>query len=293
MPWTLTERIESRNRSGGSVTRRFRLVGTSDDVEALAQLLAATPATYDGLTRESNPTIEPIYVDETGDVGEWDCTVKYNPSSGRVRVFDTTPTEIGEVVLAIDMTGGTQHILQSLATSARIPAATAPDYKGAIGVTKDAVDGCDIIIPVFNFTAMKVFSGNAPASLPDIGDLYQLTGKVNDSPFTITGSLSNPGGPQTTLRFQAGEVVFRGPSIGGAEREDGGIEIQFGFSAAENRENITVGPLSGIDKKGWEYLWIRYQDEVDEDRNALVKRPVAAYVEKVYREGPFALLYLS
>ena len=51
-----------------------------------------------------------------------------------------------------------------------------------------------------------------------------------------------------------------------------------------------IGDIGPINKKGWEYLWVRYEDEEDTDANALVKRPVAAYIEKVYRDGNFSAL---
>ena len=46
--------------------------------------------------------------------------------------------------------------------------------------------------------------------------------------------------------------------------------------------------IVGVDKKGWEYLWVRYADA--EDQNVLVKKPIAVYVERVYEEGDFSLL---
>ncbi len=55
-----------------------------------------------------------------------------------------------------------------------------------------------------------------------------------------------------------------------------------------NRTGISVGPITGIAKKGWEYLWVRYADVEDTASNTLVKQPVAAYVEKVYEEASFA-----
>jgi len=60
------------------------------------------------------------------------------------------------------------------------------------------------------------------------------------------------------------------------------------LAASPNRTGITVGSIGGISKKGWEYLWVRYADVEDTGSNTLVKRPVAAYVEKVYEEGNFA-----
>jgi hypothetical protein len=51
---------------------------------------------------------------------------------------------------------------------------------------------------------------------------------------------------------------------------------------------LAVGPITGITKRGWDYLWVRYADA--EDQNVLVKQPIAAYVERVYQDGNFVLL---
>ncbi|MBL8747065.1 MAG: hypothetical protein JNK58_12015, partial [Phycisphaerae bacterium] len=106
------------------------------------------------------------------------------------------------------------------------------------------------------------------------GVLFALTGKVNSDPFR---------------EFQAGEVLFLGAS--GSKREASGgedWEITFRFAASPNRTGIVVGPITGISKKGWEYLWVRYEDAEDAAAQAIVKRPVGAYVERVYSEGAFS-----
>ena len=59
-------------------------------------------------------------------------------------------------------------------------------------------------------------------------------------------------------------------------------------STAENYNGLTVGPITGISKKGWEYMWVRYADAEDAAAKAIVKKPVAVYIEKVYEEGSFA-----
>ncbi len=46
--------------------------------------------------------------------------------------------------------------------------------------------------------------------------------------------------------------------------------------------------ITGISKRGWDHLWVRYQDAEDSTAKALVKRPVAAYVERVYYDGDFS-----
>jgi len=67
-------------------------------------------------------------------------------------------------------------------------------------------------------------------------------------------------------------------------------EVTFRFAASPNRWDVTVGAITGIRKRGWEYLWVRYEDDEDEDTEQLIKRPVAVYVEQVYEYGDFRRL---
>ncbi len=86
--------------------------------------------------------------------------------------------------------------------------------------------------------------------------------------------------------FAVGEVLFLGAS--GSQRGADDWEITYRFAASPNVTGLAVGPISGINKKGWEYLWVRYADA--EDQNVLVKQPIAAYVEQVYELGNFSTL---
>lgn len=54
------------------------------------------------------------------------------------------------------------------------------------------------------------------------------------------------------------------------------------------RHGSRGGDITGINKKGWEYLWVRYADAEDTSAKVLVKEPIAAYVEQVYPYGNFA-----
>ncbi len=54
---------------------------------------------------------------------------------------------------------------------------------------------------------------------------------------------------------------------------------------------MVIGSITGIQKRGWEYLWVRYADA--EDGDVLVKRPVSAYVEQVYEYGNFRQLAIG
>jgi len=88
--------------------------------------------------------------------------------------------------------------------------------------------------------------------------------------------------------FAQGEVLFMG--AGGSRRGGGDWEINFKFAANPNQTGLVVGDITGIAKKGWEYLWVRYVDAVDNAAKALTKRPAAVYVEQVYEYGNFAAL---
>jgi hypothetical protein len=49
-----------------------------------------------------------------------------------------------------------------------------------------------------------------------------------------------------------------------------------------------VGSITGIEKKGHEYMWVRYEAESDTASKTLLKVPKYVYVNKVYREASFS-----
>ena len=276
MPITLREKIDSRESQEGenaSVVFLYDLEGTADDIQAKQLVLSSTPGIYDGLVRQ-NVTVEPEVVDTVPNSGRWLATVRYGEFP--------PPKETGEASFCFDTSGGTQHITQSLQTILKKapPGKTAPDFKGAIGVTHDSVEGVDITVPVFSFSVTRYIS-SAGLSSGYIGGLYQLTGKVNSGAFSV-----NVDG--VVLSFAAGECLFLGAS--GAKRGSDDWEMSFRFAGSPNAPGLTIGDITDVNKKGWEYLWVRYQDADDDTAKALVKKPVAAYVEKVYEEGDFSRL---
>ena len=265
---TLTEKIDSREWTTGekpTVTMHYMLDGTSDDLAARTLLLDSTPATYDGLVRDEC-NLEPIFVDTDSDQGKWECRVRY------VAPEQKEP-EVGDSSFTFDTGGGAQHTTQSIETvgSYAVPG-PAPDFAGAIGVTHDNVEGVDITVPVYHF-AETHYLDDAVVTPAYRGTLFNLTGKVNNASFK---------------GLDAGECLFLGAS--GSKRGEDDWEISFRFAGSPNRVNIQVGPITVASKKGWEYLWVRYADEEDAGSSTLVKRPIAAYVEKVYENGDFSAL---
>ncbi|HBO45788.1 MAG TPA: hypothetical protein DD670_18065 [Planctomycetaceae bacterium] len=256
---SVTEKFGSRQTSEGenpSIELRFTIAGSDDDIEVKTSLLAASPVFYDGLVRQS------AQIEQIGPL-LWDGSVRYGQ---RKR------PETGDSNFAFDTGGGTQHITQSLQTLGRYApvGVTAPDFQGAIGATSESVEGVDVTVPVYNFSethyiAAEMVSGAYKAAL------FALTGRVNAASFR---------------GFAAGEVLFLGAS--GSKRGEEDWEITFRFAVSPGATGITVGPITGINKRGWDYLWVRYQDAEDAAAGALVKRPVAAYVERVYYDGDFS-----
>jgi len=263
MPLTLTEKLDSRKWNTGdnaSVEMIYVLTGTSDDVTAKELIESSTAETYNGLSRQSI-NLDPEWVDTTAGDGRWLATVRYGIKP---------PT--GEPSFSFDTGGGTQHVTQSISTIQRYapPGKTAPDFKGAIGVTHDNVEGVDITVPVYQFAETHYLADSAVTPSYK-GALFSLTGKVNNAAFKGCA---------------AGECLFLGAS--GSKRGADDWEITFKFAASPNRTGITVGTITDINKKGWEYMWVRYADAEDAAAKAIVKRPLAVYVEKVYEEGDFS-----
>lgn len=269
MPITVTEKFESRRSTAGdnpSAELVYTVRGTDDDLAARAAAEAASPGTYDGLLRQT-VSVEPVGPEL------WEATARFSLTQ------QSSPPQTGESVFNFDTGGGTQHITQSKQTVNRYgaPGTTAPDFNGAIGVTGDGVEGVDITVPVYQFSETH-YLPDAQVTSGYKATLFGLTGKVNN------GSWKG---------FNAGEVLFLGAS--GSRRgtsADADWEITFRFAASPNASGIAVGPISGVSKKGWEYLWVRYADAEDAGSQAIVKRPVAAYVERVYDEGNFGALGL-
>tara|TARA_R110002073_G_scaffold185119_2_gene343633 strand:- start:6031 stop:6492 length:462 start_codon:yes stop_codon:yes gene_type:complete len=96
-------------------------------------------------------------------------------------------------------------------------------------------------------------------------------GRVNSSPWSI---------------FAPGEALFLGGE--GGEDEQNWVDVTYHFAARPNEINLTVGNISGVAKRGWDYLWVKHGEEVVGDR--VLQVPEAAYVEQVYPEANFNAL---
>lgn len=184
----------------------------------------------------------------------------------------TAPNSTVDFSVTGSATNGSGANTQTLTVTVTTPGGIAPDYKGAIGVTKDGVSGCDIL------EVSTSFSETHYLPIATVTPLYKsliasVVGKVNIAPFK---------------GFPAGEVLCLGASGGQRGAED--WELSFKFARHPNQTGLTIGPFTGIDKTGWQYIWVRYKEYEDTVSKSLVRQPQAVYVETVYYSADFSLL---
>ncbi len=189
------------------------------------------------------------------------------------------PRKTGDLYLTFDGTGATQHIATSLETVSKyksedLPETTEiPDYEMAIGVDGETVHGVDITTQICKFT-LQYYPATELMTPEYIIGLITLAGKTNDEPWRD---------------FEKGEVLFLGAT--GQPRSLDDWEIQMHFIASPTKEDLRVGNILGIQKRGHDYLWISFEKQVDAKK--LIKVPHFAYVEQVYYEGSFSDLGLD
>lgn len=157
----------------------------------------------------------------------------------------------------------------------------APDMKGAVNVKGENVDGVDIVIPSLNWSETYDVP-NSYVSAAYIKTIAQMTGTVN------TGSFRT---------FAAGEVLFLGASGSqewDTEKGDGPWRLTYKFTASPNAGSgetwpaLEIGDVTGIEKKGQDFLWVRYEGDVQE--NTFIQKPKHVYVNQVYRRSNFSSL---
>jgi hypothetical protein len=264
MAIVVEEKCESRFINRGrnpSAELRYHARGDSNEINIENAVLAVAPASYDlygtgtYFLGRDELVLAPVGVDI------WDVAVRYTqyPQS-TIYQFETG--------------GGSSHITQSLATAGRFSAGGQPliDFKGGIGVQENAIEGVDIVVPVFNFSETHYLLDVVVDATYKF-NLFSLTGTFNNAPFK---------------GFNAGEVLFLGAV--GSKRGSGDWEINFRFAAQPNVTGVTIGAITGIVKDGWNYLWVRYINSVDTVGKRLVMTPDQVNVEQVYKPGDFSLM---
>jgi hypothetical protein len=272
------EKFRGRTRSTGrnasaEITYIITATAGETDEQIEAALLAAAPSHYGELVIDGIGYLEPI----NDRIGKWEGSIRFtqqelvrkDPGSGRI-TFRTT--------------GGTQHILHSQRTVApyRRPGQSFIDFKNGIGVQEGgSVTGCDIFVPVFEWVEPHVFAPSV-VDTAYISTLYELTGTVNRDPWRV---------------FRINDCLFVGAE--GSERDDGNWEIDFHLAAAKTVFIPNIGDIRAdnggpIIKRGWDYLWVHYRDQIitltGSSEQMRIPIPHQVNIEAVYDEGDFPRL---
>jgi len=264
---TVAEDFFSRRQNFGenpSAELIYYAFDEDDELVARAAILAALPSTYAGLLPQSLD-LEPVGRHQ--DKRVFRGTARYGPLTSSISSSgDPTPS------FAFEFGGQSARIQQSLSTVASYAPSglVAPDFKGAINVTSDGVEGFEIEVPTFSFSLTKY------VAIADFTSAYQLT---------IAG-LTKKTNNATFRGFAAKEVRFDGASGRGQGQEM--VEIVFRFSVSPRATGLVVGDITGITKDGWDYLWVYYEEAEDNTAKQLVRRPRAVYIEQIYQTGDFS-----
>lgn len=186
--------------------------------------------------------------------------------------------EPGEYTISIDTSGGT--VMQTYGyTEAAYPASggSAPPMNGAIDVQDGKPQGVQRVIPALKITIRaKIKTAYITSAIAYAKTISDLTGTVNSG--TMFGSFA-PG--ELLFMGASGDVVGENPSL------------QFTFAASKNVSGMTIGNISGITKKGHDYIWFSFKKDKDSSTNLPVMAPRAAYVNQIYESANHGLLRIG
>jgi hypothetical protein len=272
-----------------SYSKSYKVFGTTDDTVVHAEANGYLTGQLAYWTYPGQPNVqlraESYSVSYLGD-DAWQVSISYEKQGAE----DDDQRDPLKRSRSFDTSGGSQHITQAIENVTVLTSKTGqttvtspgerifgpnntPSFNGAIGVDGSSVNGVDIVVPALTWTETYDVP-HQYVSAAYIRGVAGLTGSVNNAGFRT---------------FAAGEVLFMGCS-GAQEWDDqrgnGPWTLSYKFVASPNVTAQKIGDITGVEKKGHEYLWVRYEDAVSS--NELIKRPKAVYVNKVYRDGNFA-----
>jgi hypothetical protein len=293
MPITFQENVKSGGGSIGSnvrVVKEFTAFGSSSKSDIETALLANTtlaPATFTDTVwgigtfnyiRDQLET-EPMEIPGAdGAPNVWTCRLTYV-----LIQFSLQPRNTGDTQYSFSI--GTQSInlkrAISTVSSYKVGGGSAPSDGNLIGWDGQKINGVNIDVPTFSFQ-MTCWMANSAVSSSYIAGCYAvLISPINNASFA---------------GFDTGEVKFVGMS-GTRRGRAGDWEITFLFAVSPNVTGLSIGDtdtgqITGIAKKGWEYLDITYKtkDLTVSGSKYRVSAVQFARVRKVYNTSAFSAL---
>jgi predicted RNA-binding protein with PUA-like domain len=234
---------------------RYWIKGTDNEFEARAALVIEADPVFDGRVASA------YRLDRVGSE-TWEGLVTYSAQEWE-RNFEIGIEQV-TITQALENVG-------NYAASGNV----APNFRGAIGVTRDSIEGVSIPIPTKTWSETHYFDPKLiDESYEDAAEL--LTGKTNDRPWR---------------RHAAGEVMFEGVT-GGISRGKTRMALTFKFRKSRNRGAFNIGNIPVPSKAGFDYLWVNYVEYPDPTSFRMVKTPYSVHVDRVIEKGSFDVLRL-
>lgn len=272
------ERERQRRLSGDSASREYVITGTQSERLARDAMLAYAPTHIAAsdlslLPRKSSQ----CQVDEIA-TGIYEGRMAWGSSGA------SQTTEQEDARASFDIGGLSIQRSTSITTVASYvppdpenPEETlpAPNFHGAINVRENGEVG-GVELPA---QGSMVYSETWYKPVDVVNQTY-IRNLMNLYLCVASGSFHG---------FNEGELLFLGAA--GNLMPTGDLwQIDFRFGVSENRTDITVGNITDIEKRGWDYLWTYFEPVEDDEAMYVVRRPRAVYVEQVHEYRDFSVL---
>lgn len=264
---TITQRFnveDGDNSSNGSVSQHYLAEGSDDYADVVAEL-GVIPSVVDGLPRQR------IRREHVGG-GFWYLTAEYSAVDQ-----PSEPLQLGdEPRTEFDTTGG-ERVLRTHATIRNGYAGpgliTVADYGGAMNVVDGVANGIEIETGGGVLTLSQVIT-RAQASDAYVRKLMTYAKRVvNNAAFR---------------GFEAYEVRFMSARL--TTRGDDNLDLTRVYNVAQNVPSGTYAGVTGIDKRGHEYIWASLERKADATAQTVVPRVLGVYVHEIYEPIDFGEL---
>ncbi len=145
------------------------------------------------------------------------------------------------------------------------------DFKGSINVTKEGVEGAEVPRPTSGFSETHYYDPSA-LTFAFKKALKFCVGKTNEVAFR---------------GYDPGEVMLEAITGSGRGREN--VQLSFKFAVSENADDLTVGPITGIEKPGHALVWVSYEvtEQGTGDDKVEIKTPKQVNVERMFEAADF------
>lgn len=255
---------DAQDKNASSASVPFIVFDAASESEAVSAVEDTAPPDFNGIPLKS------VSIAERLSDTSWRVEARYSYPSGGSGGGSAVAER--EPAFSFDVSHGEQRTLMfPIAHKSKLPA-DVPD-----SVTINDGDGVKLDSSVCTFSETHWFP---PARITAawkirVASMYK---KINSKPFR---------------GFDPGDVRFEGCSASRAGNDPADYwQVTFKFAVQLNNRQLPqqIGDLGSIVKRGWDYLWVRYQEDFAQDNDGKMyttKKPVAAFVEQVFEEADF------